>query len=223
MQHYSYIARFRLSEKKLDEIQASRPKKIARLDDYIFDEVPSRDISDSGVSQMFLAHLLGLIAFAFCMLEVGHLSSFGAYNKLFIKLAFQKPPADSGLRCPNVTEMQSADKKAWKSICELTNKGWSMDDALHEIVQVRCILQTHLQPRVFVQKPKKPLGGGGHPPSFDRQQHKGKGGKGKGRGGKSKDKGDVSGPKWMVTFYENGQQKQMCKRWNLRSVARLCC
>ena len=115
-QHYSYIARFRLSEKKLDEIQASRPKKIARLDDYIFDEVPSRDISDSGVSQMFLAHLLGLIAFAFCMLEVGHLSSFGAYNKLFIKLAFQKPPADSGLRCPNVTEMQSADKEAWKSI-----------------------------------------------------------------------------------------------------------
>ena len=115
--HYSYIAwRFRLSEEKLEEIQASRPRKIARLDDCIFDEVPSRDISDSGVSQMFLAHLLDLLAFAFCMLEVGHLSSFRAYNKLFIKLAFQKPPADSGLRCPNVTEMQSADKEAWKSI-----------------------------------------------------------------------------------------------------------
>ena len=141
--HYSYIAwRFRLSEEKLDEIQASRPRKIARLDDCIFDEVPSRDISDSGVSQMFLAHLLDLLAFAFCMLEVGHLASFRAYNKLFIKLAFQKPPAESGLRCPNVTEMQSADKEAWKSICDLTNKGWSMDDSLHEIVQVRCILQT---------------------------------------------------------------------------------
>ena len=138
-----------------------------------FDEVPSRDISDSGVSQMFLAHLLDLLAFAFCMLEVGHLSSFRAYNKLFIKLAFQKPPAESGLRCPNVTEMQSADKEAWKSICDLTNKGWSMDDALHEIVQVRCILlQTHLQPRVFVHKPKKPLGGSGHPPSIDRPHPK---------------------------------------------------
>ena len=76
--HYSYISwRFRLSEEKLDEIQASRPKKIARLDDYIFDEVPSRDISDSGVSQMFLAHLLDLIAFAYCLLEVAHLSSNG--------------------------------------------------------------------------------------------------------------------------------------------------
>ena len=64
--HYSYIAwRFRLSEEKLDEIQASRPRKIARLDDCIFDEVPSRDISDSGVSQMFLAHLLDLLAFDF--------------------------------------------------------------------------------------------------------------------------------------------------------------
>ena len=220
--HYSYIAwRFRLSEEKLDEIQASRPRKIARLDDCIFDEVPSRDISDSGVSQMFLAHLLDLLAFAFCMLEVGHLASFRAYSKLFIKLAFQKPPADSGLRCPNVTEMQSADKEAWKSICDLTNKGWSMDDALHEIVQVRCILQTHLQPRVFVHKPKKPPGGSGHPPSIDRPHPKGKGGKGKGRGGKSKDKGDASGPKWMVTFYDNGQQKQMCKRWNLRSGCKL--
>ena len=220
--HYSYIAwRFRLSEEKLDEIQASRPRKIARLDDCIFDEVPSRDISDSGVSQKFLAHLLDLLAFAFCMLEVGHLASFRAYSKLFIKLAFQKPPADSGLRCPNVTEMQSADKEAWKSICDLTNKGWSMDDALHEIVQVRCILQTHLQPRVFVHKPRKPPGGSGHPPSFDRPHPKGKGGKGKGRGGKSKDRGDASGPKWMVTFYDNGQQKQMCKRWNLRSGCKL--
>ena len=82
-----------------------------------------------------------------------------------------------------------------------------MDDALHEIVQVRCILQMHLQPRVFVHKPKKPLGGGGHPPSIDRQHPKGKGGKGKGRGGKSKDKNDNFGPKWMVTFYEGGQQK----------------
>ena len=109
---------------------------------------------------MFLAHLLDLLAFAFCILEVGHLASFRAYNKLFIKLAFQKPPAESGLRCPNVTEMQSADKEAWKSICDLTNKGWSMDDSLHEIVQVRCILQTHLQPRVFVHKPTRSHLGG---------------------------------------------------------------
>ena len=217
--HYSYIAwRFRLSEEKLDEIQASRPRKIARLDDCIFDEVPSRDISDSGVSQMFLAHLLDLLAFAFCMLEVGHLASFRAYSKLFIKLAFQKPPADSGLRCPNVTEMQSADKEAWKSICDLTNKGWSMDDALHEIVQVRCILKTHLQPRVFVHKPKKPPGGSGHLLCIDRPHPKGKGGKGKGRGGKSKDRGDASGPKWMVTFYEM-DSKSKCASGGIFALA----
>ena len=35
---------------KLDEIQASKPKKVARLDDYIFDEVPSRDMLDLEVS-----------------------------------------------------------------------------------------------------------------------------------------------------------------------------
>ena len=135
---FAYIPwKFRLSEGKLDEISSSRPKKVARLEDYIFDDIPSREISDSGVSQMFLSHLLDLLAFAFCLVEVAHLSSFRAYSKLFIKLAFNRPPAESGLRAPNVSEMQAADKEAWKCICELANKGWSMDDALHEIVQVR--------------------------------------------------------------------------------------
>ena len=220
--HYSYIAwKFRLSEEKQEEISASRPKKIARLDDFLFDDIPSREIADSGVSQMFLAHLLDLIAFAFCLLEVAHLSSFRAYSKLFIKLAFQRPSAESGLRSPNVAEMQAADKEAWKSICELVNKGWSIDDALHEIVQVRCILQSLLQPRVMVHKPKRPSLGntpGGFP---DRPGGKGGKGRGKDKGGKTRPGKDNKGMKWMVTFYENGQQKQVCKRWNLRSGCKL--
>ncbi|CAE6925850.1 spn-E [Symbiodinium sp. CCMP2456] len=43
-----------LSEEKQDEVSASRPKKIARIDDFLFDDIPSREIADGGVSQMKL-------------------------------------------------------------------------------------------------------------------------------------------------------------------------
>ncbi|CAE7365802.1 unnamed protein product, partial [Symbiodinium microadriaticum] len=135
--HYSYVAwKHRISEEKLDEMHSNRPRKIARFDDFIFDEVPFREIPESGISQMFLLHLLDLLAFAFCLLEAAHLSSFRSYSKLFLKLAFQKQAGDSGLRPPNVHEMQLADKEAWRCICDLANSGWSLDDALHEVVQV---------------------------------------------------------------------------------------
>ncbi|CAE7355654.1 unnamed protein product [Symbiodinium microadriaticum] len=134
---YTYVAwKHRISEEKLEDMHSSRPRKVARFDDFIFDEVPSREIPESGISQMFLLHLLDLVAFAFCLLEAAHLSSFRAYSKLFLKLAFQKQAADSGLRSPNVHEMQWADKEAWRCISDLANSGWSLDDALHEVVQV---------------------------------------------------------------------------------------
>ncbi|CAE7590828.1 unnamed protein product, partial [Symbiodinium sp. KB8] len=133
---YTYVAwKHRISEEKLEDMHSSRPRKVARFDDFIFDEVPSREIPESGISQMFLLHLLDLVAFAFCLLEAAHLSSFRAYSKLFLKLAFQKQAADSGLRSPNVHEMQWADKEAWRCISDLANSGWSLDDALHEVVQ----------------------------------------------------------------------------------------
>ncbi|CAE7505649.1 unnamed protein product, partial [Symbiodinium microadriaticum] len=151
--HYTYVAwKHRISEEKLEDMHSSRPRKVARFDDFIFDEVPSREIPESGISQMFLLHLLDLVAFAFCLLEAAHLSSFRAYSKLFLKLAFQKQVADSG------------------------------------------------------------------PPSLPDRNGKGRDNKGKGKG-KFKTKND--GPKWCISFMEAGVQKQMCKRWNLRSGCKL--
>ena len=77
---FAYIAwKYRMSEEKLEESGSSRPRKLARLEDYIFDEVPARDIPE-GVSQMLLLHLLDLVAFAYCLLGAAHLSSFRAYS-----------------------------------------------------------------------------------------------------------------------------------------------
>ena len=50
-----------------------------------------------------------------------------------------------GFRSPSVAEMQVADKEVWQVIGDLTSKGWSLNDALHEVVEVRCLLHSELQ------------------------------------------------------------------------------
>ena len=66
-------------------------------------------------------------------------------------------------------------------------------------------------------KPRPPLKPPG-PPSLPDRNGKGRDNKGKGKG-KFKTKND--GPKWCISFMEAGVQKQMCKRWNLRSGCKL--
>ena len=114
-----------------------------------------RDIPDGGISQMLFYSLLDLAAIAFTMLEAAHLASFRACNRLFVKPAFRRHTADSGLRGPSVAEMQAADKEAWRVIGDLTSKGWSLDDALHEVVEVRCLLHSELQSRAAPPKMPK--------------------------------------------------------------------
>ncbi|CAE7208989.1 unnamed protein product [Symbiodinium microadriaticum] len=62
-------------------------------------------------------------------------------------------------------------------------------------------------------KPRPPLKPPG-PPAFTDRNGKGRDNKGKGKG-KFKTRND--GPEWCISFMEAGVQKQMCKRWNLRS------
>ena len=219
--HYSYIAwRFRLSEEKLDEIQASRPRKIARLDDCIFDEVPSRDISDSGCPKCFWFTFSICLHLPFACWRSAILLLSALTTSFSLSWPFKSLRPSQVYAVPTSLRCNPLIKRLGNSICDLTNKGLSMDDSLHEIVQVRCILQT-LCNHVCLFTAQEATWGSGSPAVIDRPHPKGKGGKGKGRGGKSKDRGDASGPKWMVTFYDNGQQKQMCKRWNLRSGCKL--
>ena len=84
---FKYIPwHLRLSDKTQEEISLHRPRKVPRLEDLIWDDVPSRDIPSNGISQMFLFHLLELVSIAYAMLEAAHLSSFRKYNKLFISI-----------------------------------------------------------------------------------------------------------------------------------------
>ena len=196
--------KLRLSERSQEELTALRPRKIPKLEDLMFDEVPSREIPDGGISQMLLYSLLELAAIAFTMLEAAHLASFRAYNRLFLKLAFRRHTPNSGLRGPSVAEMQAADKEVWRVIGDLTSKGWSLDDALHEVVEVRCVLHSELQSRAAPPKPPKWTPGGG-----------GKKGNGKGKGAKP---GATKFITWITSFVDASNKKiELCKQFNLRS------
>ena len=200
---FKYIPwHLRLSEKTQEELSLHRPRKVPRLEELLWDDVPSRDIPSNGISQMFLFHLLELISIAYAMLEATHLSSFRKYNKLFISLAFRKHQVDVGLRNPTVIELQQADRAAWKVINDLCVRGWTLDDALHEVVEVRCVLHSELQPRPA-------------PPKLIRTA------KGRGKGKKAKlALPSSTQQKWITSFTDAGGKKlELCKGWNLRVVA----
>ena len=202
---YKFIPwKLRLSERAQEELTALRPRKVPKLEDLMYDEVPSRDIPDNGISQMLLYSLLDLTAIAFTRLEAAHLASFRAYNRLFVKLAFRRHTADSGLRGPSVADMQAADKEAWRVIGDLTSKGWSLDDALHEVVEVRCLLHSELQARAAPPKP----------PKFQPSTGGRKGG-GKGKASKA---GTAKFITWITSFVDASNKKlELCKQFNLRS------
>ena len=170
--------KYRLSAKLQDESSMIRARKAARTDlsalsDLLIDDIPVRDIPQSNIGLQQLSQLLHLQATAVAFCRGAHLSTLKKYVHRFLALASQRFDSDSGLRPPNVSELQMADQVLWGKIAELFNyKQWSLDDAIHELVEIRADMASLLQPRPFV--PRATFKG------------KGKGGKG---GGKSSPKG----------------------------------
>ena len=147
--------KFRMSVKLHEEHQSSRPAKKARLEltDLLLDEVPSRDIPASGTIGMFhLQQLLSLLSVSLALCKAAHLQTLRTYERAFMRLAGTRFSADSGLRAPHVEELQAADRQVWYEVNALFQKGWTLDDALHEVCNVRCLLPSLLQPRPALPK-----------------------------------------------------------------------
>ena len=150
-----------------------------------------------------LSQLLHLQATAVAFCRGAHLSTLKKYVHRFLALASQLFDSDSGLRPPNVSELQMADQVLWGKIAELFNyKQWTLDDAIHELVEIRADMASLLQPRPFV--PRVTFKG------------KGKGGKG---GGKSSPKGlgkstmSSTRPAWGTEVIRDGQKKTICLKY----------
>ena len=97
--------------------------------------------------------LLTLATNSIALCRGAHLGSLKLYQKKFLKLCFTKYESASNLRGPTSLEAQAADKRAWELIGELVNiHAWKLDDALHEVTQVRADLSTLLAPRAQIPK-----------------------------------------------------------------------
>ena len=143
---------FRMSVRLHEEHNSSRPAKKARLEltDLLLDEVPSRDIPASGAIGMFhLQQLLSLLSVSLALCKAAHLQTLRTYERAFMRLAGTRFSADSGLRAPHVEELQAADRQVWYEVNALFQ---TLDDALHEVCNVRCLLPSLLQPRPALPK-----------------------------------------------------------------------
>ena len=137
-------------------LECQSPKKLPRLSelsDLLLDEAPSRDIHDGPASFNLINQLLTLATNSIALCRDAHLGSLKLYQKKFLKLCFTKYESASNLRGPTSLEAQAADKRAWELIGELVNiHAWKLDDALHEVTQVRADLSTLLAPRAQIPK-----------------------------------------------------------------------
>ncbi|CAE7620298.1 unnamed protein product [Symbiodinium sp. CCMP2592] len=178
--------KYRLSPRAQEDSLLVRPRKQARFDltELFLDEAPTRDIHEGPASFGLVTQLLSLAANAIALCQGAHLGSLKLYNKRFMRICFTKYEAAASLRGPTTMEAQAADRRCWEIIADLVNvHHWKLDDALHEVAEVRSDLHSLLAPRPFIPKPK-----------FDpdnswkaRFTGNGRGGKGGGRGGKGRD------------------------------------
>lgn len=147
--------KFRLSQKLHDDQSISRPRKLLRSEtfqDMLFDDVPTREIPQHQIGLAHLQQLLLLQDFAIALCKGAHLGTLKLYSRKFCNLASARFDPDSGLRAPNCPELAQADQQLWQRIAELYHKGWTLDDSIHEICQVRSDMEALLQPRAALPK-----------------------------------------------------------------------
>ncbi|CAE7353172.1 unnamed protein product [Symbiodinium sp. CCMP2592] len=225
--------KYRLSARAQEDSLLVRPRKQARFDltELFLDEAPTRDIHEGPASFGLVTQLLSLAANAIALCQGAHLGSLKLYNKRFMRICFTKYEAAASLRGPTTMEAQAADRRCWEIIADLVNvHHWKLDDALHEVAEVRSDMHSLLAPRPFIPKPKFDLDnswkarftGNGRGSKGGGRGGKGRDGKGEkgerfergGKGGKGKDNKQATPPgKWLSTLFMDGKRQTLCMRY----------
>ncbi|CAE7243204.1 unnamed protein product [Symbiodinium sp. CCMP2592] len=181
--------KLRLSEEQYDSKSLERSLKAPRLENLLWEEIPSRELPTQGMAKSVMAELLHLQAVAIALADGAHLYTLREMNRKFLAKCFDHLPRDAGLRVPNRLEAETAEKQLWQQISVLFNEeNWTMDQAIREVVVARNELHVLLMPRAVAPKipwlpwqPRRIKGDG-------KQGSHGKGGKGdKGSKGGTKD------------------------------------
>jgi hypothetical protein len=200
--------KYRLSHQRLEEVQMARPTKMAKtehtsLHQLLWDDPPSIEVSNANMGYNGIRNMLELNATAYALVQGCHLGRIKAYNLKFLGLISTRLDSDLGLRHVTVLEAQAADRMLWGIIADLTtDKGWTLNDSLHEVTVLRSDMIGLLQPR-----PKT------IPRSFPSETTTVSNTKGKGRGKSKSKKGASSGnPKWVSTQMQ-GTSHSICMRY----------
>ena len=213
-----------MSQSQQENHSLRRPSKIPRLEDFIYDEVPSREIPAGQVGYHLLSSLLGFKTVGLALVRAAHLGSLRMCEGKFLKLAFYKHEAGAGLRGPTAEEMMAADRKLWDIIADIAdlvnNQKWSLNDALAEVVDVRADMASLLQPRPLPPKVLLPMClrtiGGVRELAKARSK----------AAEKAAEKAEASSrfgsqsrslvKKWISTYASNGEQRVVCMRYSTR-------
>ena len=211
--------KYRLSQQRLEEIQMARPSKVAKteptsLHQLLWDDPPSIDVSNANMGFNGIRTMLELVATAYALVQGCHLGRVKAYNLKFLGLISTRLDADLGLRHVNVLEAQAADRMLWGIIADLTtDKGWNLNDSLHEVTVLRSDMIGLLQPR---------------PKAIQRYHNSdipaASNAKGKGRGKSKSKKGSSSAnPKWVSSIQMQGTTFSICMRYQSGSCTNSNC
>ena len=206
--------KYRISLTRSEEISSNRAQKMPKIDhlglhSLLFDDPPSIDVSNNAMGVNSIRNLLGVHDRAIALCQGAHLANLKAYTHKFI--GFLTAKYDGDLRNPSVLEAQHADQKIWTVIAELMERGWNMDDCLHEMTNLRHDLPSLLQPRPRVFKPLPSPSSQTASPRGDGPKGKGQG-KSKGKQNSGKSKGKVQ---WLTEIQRDGGFKQLCMRYQV--------
>ena len=196
--------KFRMSKVQEEAFNLRRPSKVPKFEDFIYDEIPARELPQGQVGASFLQGVLGLMSVSASLVQGAHLHNLRLYERKFIKLACSRLEGSTGLRQPNIEELQAADRHLWGIMADLVNvHKWTLNDALTEVVEIRGDMSAMLQPRAAVSKfrPEGRKGDGkkGRPP---RESSSGKGGKGQ---------------RWVLSYQDkSGARKNLCRGYSSR-------
>ena len=206
--------KYRISLTRSEEISSNRAQKTPKIDHLglhalLFDDPPSLDVSNNAMGVNSIRNMLEVHDRAIALCQGAHLANLKAYTHKFI--GFLTAKYDGDLRNPSVLEAQHADKKIWTVIAELMERGWNMDDCLHEMTNLRHDLPSLLQPRPRVFKTLPSPTSQTASPRLDGQKGKGQG-KSKGKQNSGKSKGKIQ---WVTEVQRDGVFKQLCMRYQV--------
>lgn len=214
--------KFRMTASKAEEITTGRASKLPRVEglglyNLLIDNPPELEVTNGSMGLNMVRNILEVHDRGMALCQGCHLHNLKAYTHKF--LTYLTIKYDSDLRTPTVLEAQSLDKAIWNAISDLMDKGWSMDDAVHELTVICNDLPSLLQARPRPAKSTPPPSS----PSFSRPEtSKGKtkgGGKGK-KGGGGKGKGKVQ---WITEVRKDGAMHTLCMRFQVHKCSNASC